>query len=226
VLAAHRDTFFRPLRNIRSRDRIDVVTPAGTRRYQVDSTDIVTPDHISVLAPTRAATLTLVTCFPFDWFGHAPMRFIVRAHELKSPNSPPDSPKTAAKIPQTSADESHVMSAVDDSSRGPRPHVLSPDVRPDETAGSARKTSHREPHTQPRLQTISAVASKLEAAPVAMKDTGTLPTKDDVAARASSDEAISQADPAPAPKPSGNRILRGLKKLNPAPVFAKITGNS
>jgi sortase A len=88
VLAAHRDTYFRSLRNIRKYDAIDVVTLGGTRRYIVDSTMIVTPDHVEVLKPTPRATLTLITCYPFDWFGHAPKRFIVSAHEMSVPRKP------------------------------------------------------------------------------------------------------------------------------------------
>jgi sortase A len=82
VLAAHRDTYFRPLRNIRKGDRIDLVALSGTRHYRVDWITIVMPTQTGVLAPTAGSTLTLVTCYPFDWFGHAPKRFIVRAHEL------------------------------------------------------------------------------------------------------------------------------------------------
>jgi sortase A len=82
VLAAHRDTFFRPLRNIQKLDTISVVTPGGTHRYSVDETRVVTPDHTEVLGPASGTILTLVTCYPFDWFGHAPQRFIVRAHEV------------------------------------------------------------------------------------------------------------------------------------------------
>ena len=77
VLAAHRDSFFQPLRYIQMRDAIDVVTPEGTRHYKVKSTAIVTPDRAEVMAPTRDSELTLITCYPFDWFGHAPKRFIV-----------------------------------------------------------------------------------------------------------------------------------------------------
>jgi sortase A len=82
VLAAHRDTYFRSLRDIRDRDRINVVTPTGTRRYRVESITIVEPNHTEVLAQGPETTLTLVTCYPFTWFGHAPKRFIVRAEEI------------------------------------------------------------------------------------------------------------------------------------------------
>jgi len=111
VLAAHRDTFFRPLRNIHNHDAIDVVTPNGTRRYRVDSTEIVTPDHVEVLAPTSGAVLTLVTCYPFDWFGHAPKRFIVRAHQLDDRSGSTE--RAAGRAAQTPAQQSDLMAIVD-----------------------------------------------------------------------------------------------------------------
>ena len=56
-----------------------VATPYGDFTYQVKRTVIVTPDDLSVLAPTAEPTLTLVTCYPFSYVGHAPKRFIVQA---------------------------------------------------------------------------------------------------------------------------------------------------
>ncbi|HWF10652.1 MAG TPA: class D sortase [Bryobacteraceae bacterium] len=79
VLAAHRDTFFRALRDIRKGDDVTVTTPSGPRTYKVDSTEIVDPTETSVLNPTPKPTLTLITCYPFYFVGHAPKRFIVRA---------------------------------------------------------------------------------------------------------------------------------------------------
>ncbi|MBW8896123.1 MAG: class D sortase, partial [Acidobacteria bacterium] len=78
-LAGHRDTFFRGLRNVRSGDRISVTTPAGVIEYVVRGTRIVDPDDVSVLNPTEPQTLTLVTCYPFNYIGSAPRRFIVHA---------------------------------------------------------------------------------------------------------------------------------------------------
>lgn len=78
-LAAHRDTFFRRLRDIRADDEIRLVTPEGTYRFRVDHTRIVSPTDVWVLNPTRTAALTLVTCYPFTYIGSAPERFIVRA---------------------------------------------------------------------------------------------------------------------------------------------------
>jgi sortase A len=82
VMAAHRDTFFRGLRNIRDDDVVNVSTTRGTRHYMVDSTRVVEPRDVGVLAPTPQPSLTLITCYPFEYFGHAPQRFIVRAREI------------------------------------------------------------------------------------------------------------------------------------------------
>jgi len=80
-IAAHRDTFFRPLENIRTNDEIQIETARGFSHYQVDSIKIVAPDNIEVLAPTTESGVTLVTCYPFYFVGAAPKRFIVHAHK-------------------------------------------------------------------------------------------------------------------------------------------------
>lgn len=79
AFAAHRDTFFRPLRRVQTGDVVSVSTPRGTYRYLVTSTRVVNPDDVSVLDATREPTLTLVTCYPFTYIGSAPYRFVVRA---------------------------------------------------------------------------------------------------------------------------------------------------
>lgn len=82
ALTGHRDTFFRPLRNIRSGDAITVKTLDAEFRYRVESTTVVPPSDISVLQASRERTLTLITCFPFYYLGAAPNRFIVRARQV------------------------------------------------------------------------------------------------------------------------------------------------
>lgn len=81
-ISGHRDTFFRPLRNIRQNDIIILTTLLGMYRYRVMSTRIVGPDEIGVLDPTGKEILTLVTCYPFYFVGSAPDRFIVRAERI------------------------------------------------------------------------------------------------------------------------------------------------
>ena len=82
VLTAHRDSFFRPLRNIQAGDRIEIHTLESEFAYQVDWTEVVSPSDIEVLRSSSENTLTLVTCFPFYYVGPAPKRFIVRAHQI------------------------------------------------------------------------------------------------------------------------------------------------
>jgi sortase A len=84
ALSGHRDTFFRPLRNIRADDIIVVTTLQGEYRYRVVSTRIVAPDNVAVLDPGTGEILTLVTCYPFYFVGAAPDRFIVRAERIHS----------------------------------------------------------------------------------------------------------------------------------------------
>ncbi len=82
AIAGHRDTFFRPLRRLHPGDAIVLRTLAGVSRYRVVSLHVVRPADIAVLYPTRRDALTLVTCFPFDYIGAAPARFVVRAERL------------------------------------------------------------------------------------------------------------------------------------------------
>ena len=81
-IAAHRDTFFRPLRGIHASDLITLRTPSGTSQFAVTETEIVRPSQVEVLAPVPGRNLTLVTCYPFAWAGHAPQRFIVHAKKI------------------------------------------------------------------------------------------------------------------------------------------------
>jgi len=82
ALAGHRDTFFRPLRDIRLGDEIRFKTPARSFDYLVESIEIVAPTDIRVLESSTGHHLTLLTCFPFHYVGPAPKRFVVRAREV------------------------------------------------------------------------------------------------------------------------------------------------
>jgi sortase A len=84
-LAAHRESYFRGLGGIQKNDLIRVRTARADYVYRVQWAAIVQPDRVDVLDPTEKPSLTLVTCFPFQWVGPAPMRFVVRAIEVSSP---------------------------------------------------------------------------------------------------------------------------------------------
>ena len=78
-IAGHRDTIFRPLRRLRRGDPITLSTSDRVFRYRVSETTIVDPQDVYVLNPTAQPAVTLVTCYPFEFIGHAPRRFLVRA---------------------------------------------------------------------------------------------------------------------------------------------------
>ena len=84
ALAAHRDAIFRPLRGVRLGDVLRLNTPHGNFDYLVRETLIVKPEDVWVLDPTPVTTLTLISCWPFDYIGHAPERFIVRAERIRT----------------------------------------------------------------------------------------------------------------------------------------------
>jgi sortase A len=88
VLAGHRDTHFRALRNLLIGDRLTLKTAKGQFTYTVSDKLIVTPNDVWVLGPSKSRQLTLITCYPFSYVGRAPQRFIVRAEETAGPAAP------------------------------------------------------------------------------------------------------------------------------------------
>ena len=91
-IAGHRDTSFRALRRIKVGDELVLTTADQVYRYAIRRTLIVNPEDVYVLDPTSDPTLTLVTCYPFNYVGHAPRRFIVQAALIPScPTCPPAS---------------------------------------------------------------------------------------------------------------------------------------
>ncbi len=79
IIAGHRDGPFGRLRGARPGDRVEISDRLGLRSYRVDSIDVVDKHDTRALAPSDTPLLTLVTCYPFHYVGHAPQRFIVRA---------------------------------------------------------------------------------------------------------------------------------------------------
>jgi sortase A len=63
-IAAHRDTFFRNLKNLRSGDVMQLVTLKNVYEYKINAIEVVDPERIDVLAPSGDPTLTLVTVTP------------------------------------------------------------------------------------------------------------------------------------------------------------------
>ena len=78
-ISAHRDSFFRGLKDLAEGDDILVQTTHGVDRYVVSNINIVPKEDASVLHVDDGKMLTLVTCYPFYHVGHAPERMIVTA---------------------------------------------------------------------------------------------------------------------------------------------------
>lgn len=77
-IAGHRDGFFRVLKDVIPGQRIELQTRKSIHRFRVVSVEVVDPSDVKLLSDTVDPTLTLVTCYPFYFIGHAPQRFIVR----------------------------------------------------------------------------------------------------------------------------------------------------
>jgi sortase A len=102
TVAAHRDGLFRPLQRVRRGDLVRMRTTRGDFDYTVRDMKIVDPDDLSVLRPGRTDSLTLITCYPFGYIGHAPQRFVVRAERVAAeaqPSAPPASVVTPTIVP-------------------------------------------------------------------------------------------------------------------------------
>src|SRR5262245_46996640 len=86
-IAGHRDTYFRKLKDLAHGDRIRFSTVDGVFNYAVDTIMIVTPERGDLLRATPSPMLTIVTCYPFYYIGHAPKRFVVRARQAHAKTS-------------------------------------------------------------------------------------------------------------------------------------------
>ncbi|MEZ0482255.1 class D sortase [Planococcus sp. SSTMD024] len=84
VLSGHRDTVFRELGKVGKGDEFIVHTADGTFTYRVRQVRIVDEDDRTVIVPKPRATLTVSTCYPFDFVGYAPDRYILVADLVSS----------------------------------------------------------------------------------------------------------------------------------------------
>jgi sortase A len=78
VIAGHRDTHFRILREIRPGDTVIFERDASRFVYRVKRLQIVSPANVAALQPSAHA-LHLITCYPLSYFGAAPKRMVVEA---------------------------------------------------------------------------------------------------------------------------------------------------
>ena len=84
VLSGHRDTFFRKLGQLQLKDQLIVETSAGIFTYEIREIKIVDLNDRTIITPTNHAVLTVTTCYPFDFIGSAPDRYILIADLVPS----------------------------------------------------------------------------------------------------------------------------------------------
>ncbi len=97
AIAAHRDTLFRALKDIRLGDQVTVESRSRRYVYEVVATKIVRPSDVGVLRADGGGLyaaaakgdgserlLTMITCYPFYYVGSAPKRFVVESRLVSS----------------------------------------------------------------------------------------------------------------------------------------------
>jgi sortase A len=88
VLSGHRDTVLRGAGKLKLGDRLYVKFEGNIYTYQIRKTWVTKADDRTVIVPIAKPVLTLTTCYPFDFIGSAPDRYIIRAEliEVKKDN--------------------------------------------------------------------------------------------------------------------------------------------
>ena len=79
VLSGHRDTVLRGAGQLKLGDRLYVKFNGNVYTYQIRKTWVTDADDRTIIVPISKPVLTLTTCYPFDYIGSAPDRYIIRA---------------------------------------------------------------------------------------------------------------------------------------------------
>lgn len=82
VLSGHRDTVFKEFKKLEIGDEFIVKLPYGNFTYEIRETEIVSADDLNVIRPRGEEVLTVTTCYPFNFVGNAPERFIFYAYPV------------------------------------------------------------------------------------------------------------------------------------------------
>jgi len=86
VIAGHRDTHFRFLKDIIMQDIISLTDKNGINQlYQVQSMEIVDSEESAMLIDEQDPSLVLITCYPFDALqAGGSLRYVITARLLKN----------------------------------------------------------------------------------------------------------------------------------------------
>lgn len=78
-IAGHRDGFFRGLQKVQVGEPVSLTAGGEELVYRISDISIVEPTNVETLLPQQEEMITLVTCYPFYFVGHAPQRYVVQA---------------------------------------------------------------------------------------------------------------------------------------------------
>lgn len=84
VLSGHRDTVFRRMGELEIGDQLVLKMDYGDFIYEIKETKIVDADDRTIIVPHGEEVLTLTTCYPFNFVGYAPDRYIMYAFPVKA----------------------------------------------------------------------------------------------------------------------------------------------
>lgn len=85
VLSGHRDTVFVNFNQLEVGDDFIVDLPTGSFTYEIRDTEIVDAEDLTVIRPRGEEVLTVTTCYPFNFIGSAPDRYIMYAYPKETP---------------------------------------------------------------------------------------------------------------------------------------------
>jgi sortase A len=218
VVAGHRDTFFRALRDIRKDDEITFTTTQGTFHYQVETTEKVGPEDIRVLEASDHPLLTLITCYPFNYIGPAPRRFVVQAGQI--PTSPTREPEqTVASVPaQAVAGVPPVLySPAKSRPKSPAPHKIVHRVATRSTAHSPRRRVTPPPAKTPVAEELKSASSET---PIADPPPAALTTTQHEAAESGKPDSVSEKQTAVETRYQNDTVVEAPKTKQP--VLGKV----
>lgn len=84
VLSGHRDTVFRQMGELEIGDQLILQMEYGDFTYEITKTKIVDADDRTIIVPHGEEVLTLTTCYPFNFVGYAPERYIIYAYPVEN----------------------------------------------------------------------------------------------------------------------------------------------
>lgn len=79
VLSGHRETVFTNLGDIEEGESIFYEFDGRRYEYEVEKSWVTDEDDRTVIVDKEDPTLTLTTCYPFDFVGNAPERYILQS---------------------------------------------------------------------------------------------------------------------------------------------------